>query len=113
MSFQIERHRFCSRQSFHVLYNRVLVWAVLMDHCNGSFPVGIENQPGVGVEGGCVHMIANGRVVITCPESAFITAITLLRQPRNRRRLGRSIAMLEGEAQEQSAIAVRLLACGH
>src|ERR1035441_7871003 len=39
-----------------------------------------------------------GSVVMTWPVSAFMTAITLLRQPRNRRRLARSIAMLLGEA---------------
>ena len=40
-----------------------------------------------------------GKVVITRPVSAFMTAITLLRQPMNKRRLARSIAMLEGDVQ--------------
>src|ERR1700730_9056553 len=40
-----------------------------------------------------------GSVVITFPVSAFMTAITLLRQPMNNRRLGWSMAMLEGASQ--------------
>src|SRR5580658_2943247 len=40
-----------------------------------------------------------GSVAITCPVSAFMTAITLLRHPINRRRFCRSIAILDGDAQ--------------
>ena len=42
---------------------------------------------------------------MTFPESAFNTAMTLLRQPRKRRRLARSIAMLLGE--EHGAVGQR------
>src|ERR1700740_1597240 len=39
-----------------------------------------------------------GSVVRTLPESASMTAISLLRHPINRRRLGRSMAILLGDA---------------
>ena len=57
----IERHGLGSRYGFHVLYHGVLVRSFLMGHRDGALSIRVENQAGVGVEGGRIDVITDGK----------------------------------------------------
>src|SRR5271165_968031 len=61
MGLGIERHRLGARQSLHRFDHRVLVRAVLVNHGNSAFAIGVEDHPGFGVEGCRVDVIADGQ----------------------------------------------------
>ena len=59
MRLKIERHGLRSGQRLHRFDRRVFVRAILVNDRDGAFPVGVEDEPGVRIEGGRIHVIAD------------------------------------------------------
>jgi hypothetical protein len=72
---------------------------------NAYYSVEREREMAIG-PGKSGHFAGTG-VGMTWPVSAFITAITLLRHPRNRRGWRASMAMLLGDSQGAVSIAAQ------
>src|SRR5438552_2796298 len=66
-----------------------------------------RTREGDGYWAGKIRTLAGTGVGMTWPVSAFITAITLLRHPRNRRGWRASMAMLLGDSQGAVSIAAQ------
>jgi hypothetical protein len=99
--FRVKRHSLRPRQNFHGCNGTILVRSIFMDHRNGSVAVRIKYEPHLGIGSKAVASMLSprGKVVITRPVSAFMTAITRLLHPINKRRFVRSMAMLPSDVQ--------------
>src|SRR5207247_7402456 len=89
----------CAALGRNILDDAELVWGIFVRDREHAFTAGREREAGLGIECVSIDTFPMGRVAITFPLSASTTAISLLSQPANRRRLLRSIANPLGSSQ--------------
>ena len=61
MGFRIERHGPRFRQGLDRIHNGVFVRAVLVNHCDRAFTIGIKNKPRVRIEDSGIYVVADGK----------------------------------------------------